>query len=118
MTAATEGQAAGVWFSRITGVVAPNKDFQNGYHLCGTIMSTFKINAQWANEEIRQKKIRTGIITNLQQFAENTINQKFAQMNATKDQSSQRWSDIILGSNQVQNNGTCDIYTTNDLAYW
>jgi hypothetical protein len=51
-------------------------------------MSTFKINAKWANEEIRQKKVRTGIITNLQQFTENTINQKFSEMNATKDQSS------------------------------
>lgn len=112
MTAATEGQAAGVWFSRITRVVAPNKDFQNGSHLYGTIMNTFKINAQWANEEIRQMLIRTGIITNLQQFTENTINQKFAQMIATKDQSSQLWSDIMLGSNQVQNNGTGDTYTT------
>ena len=69
-------------------VVAQNKDFQNGSHLYGTTMSTFKINAKWANEEIRQKKVRTGIITNLQQFTENTINQKFSQMNATKDQSS------------------------------
>lgn len=56
MTAATEGQAAGVQFSRITWAVAQNKDFQNGSHLYGTTMSTFKINAKWANEEIRQRR--------------------------------------------------------------
>lgn len=56
MTAATEGQAAGVQFSRITWAVAQNKDFQNGSPLYGTTMSTFKINAKWVNEEIRQRR--------------------------------------------------------------
>ena len=56
MTAATEGQAVAVQFSRITWAVAQNKDFQSGSHLYGTTMSTFKINAKWANEEILQRR--------------------------------------------------------------
>jgi hypothetical protein len=115
----TAAWATGWYVVVRSAVSAPEKDFDKVTHLSKMILPTFTEKLQWAQNEIIQKEKRTGIRMDLQQFMENSINQRYAATTAAKDVSNQAWSDAMLGIHRVQNPATGETYEVpNNYQYW
>lgn len=114
----TLGWATG-WDAIAFAAAAPQNDFDSVTKLASMIIPSFTEKTDWVKNEIVQKEVRTGIRIGVQQYLENSINQRYAEKNAVTDATSQAWSEAMLGTHQVRNSATGDIYTVpNNYQYW
>lgn len=108
-----------VWFVDYQGVISPKNDFQKVSNLASMILPTTRINLQWAQNEVIQKQIRSGIRIDLQKYLENSIDQRFVTRESTTDITSQAWSEAMLGTTQAEDPDTGTTYTVpNNFPYW
>lgn len=110
----------GMWAVSMIYYWAPEADIELVAKVANEMMLSFDINETWAANEQQQVAIRTGLINALGDDIANIVQSTFEYRDSIMDDASRKFSNAILGINDVYNPETAEQWTVSSGSehYW
>ena len=110
----------GIWYVGLTHYWAPEKDISQVEQIATAMDKSFKLDPAWAKNEQVQVAKRSQIISQTQQEISDIISSTFEYRSSSQDAIANKWSDAILGVQDVYNPSTGENYTVPNTSnyYW
>jgi hypothetical protein len=104
----------------LTHYWAPQGDIDKVEQIATAMDKSFKLDPAWAKNEQAQVAKRSGIISQNGQEISDIINSTFEYRSASQDKLADKWSDAILGVQDVYDPSTGENYTVPNTSkyYW
>jgi hypothetical protein len=110
----------GIWTIGLTHYWAPASEIDKVEQIATAMDQSFKLDPTWAKNEQAQVAKRSGIISKNGQEISDIINSTFEYRSASQDKLADKWSDAILGVQDVYDPSTGENYTVPNTSkyYW
>jgi len=115
-----EAGSTGVWAANFFGYYSPESLFNETEYLVLKSAETFKVDPSWAAREAQEVNKRLGIISSTQDSISDIIASTFEYRSETMDNINDKWSNAILGVEEVYDQDTGERYIVDSGAkyYW
>lgn len=110
----------GLWTVGLTHYWAPENEIDKVEQIATAMGQSFKLNQTWAKNEQIQVAKRSQIISQNGSEISDIISSTFAYRSSSQDKMADKWSDAILGVQDVYNPSTGENYTVPNTStyYW
>jgi hypothetical protein len=109
-----------LWFVGLTHYFAPESEIGKVEEIATAMDQSFKLDQTWAKNEQIQVAKRSQIISQTQSEISDIISSTFEYRSESQDKMADKWSDAILGVQDVYNPSTGENYTVPNTSkyYW
>ena len=120
ITSLIELQGTGVWSVSLSGYYTPEDKMNETEILVSKMISSFKVDPDWAKRENGEIMKRSAILSGAQSDISNIISSSFEIRSKSMDKTSEAWSRAILGTEDVYDSATGDYYVVDSGSnyYW
>lgn len=110
----------GLWIAGLTHYFAPENEIGKVEEIATAMDKSFKLDPTWVKNEQAAVAKRSQIISQTQSEISDIISSTFEYRSSTQDEMADKWSDAILGVQDVYDSSTGENYTVPNTSkyYW